>query len=33
MKFLLYGGKGWIGQKIQRVLKIKDHEIILGEST
>ena len=32
MKFLLYGGKGWIGQKIQRIIKIKGYQVILGES-
>ena len=32
MKFLLYGGKGWIGQKIQKMLKQKDYIVILGES-
>ena len=32
MKFLLYGGNGWIGKKVQKILKSKNHQFILGES-
>jgi len=32
MKFLLYGTKGWIGQKILQHLKDDGHEIVIGSS-
>ena len=32
MKFLLYGTKGWIGQKFLKLLKENNEEIIIGSS-
>lgn len=32
MKFLIYGGKGWIGQQVIKELQKQNHEVIVGES-
>lgn len=32
MKFLIYGGKGWIGQQIVKELLKQNHEVIIGTS-
>lgn len=32
MKFLIYGGKGWIGKQIIKELQKQNHEVIIGKS-
>lgn len=32
MKFLIYGGKGWIGQQIIKELQKQNHEVVIGKS-
>lgn len=32
MKFLIYGGKGWIGNQLIQELKKQNHEVIIGEN-
>jgi len=32
MKFLIYGGNGWIGQQIVHLLREMNHEVIIGQS-
>ena len=32
MKFLIYGGKGWIGQQVIRELQKQNHEVIIGKA-
>ena len=32
MKFLIYGGKGWIGQQVIRELQKQNHEVVIGEA-
>src|SRR5436190_19725931 len=32
MKFLIYGGKGWIGSKLITIVSNLGHEIILGKA-
>lgn len=32
MKFLIYGGRGWIGQQVIRELQKQNHEVIIGEA-
>lgn len=32
MKFLIYGGRGWIGQQVIRELQKQNHEVVIGEA-
>ena len=32
MKFLIYGGKGWIGQQVIKELLKQNHEVVIGEA-
>lgn len=32
MKFLIYGGRGWIGQQVIKELQKQNHEVVIGEA-